>query len=448
MTCRHLRTNLQRTDENPHCQQLRRRSSRALHVLHLFVIVVVVVVLALAGPKEHGGGLFAEGFALVSRGPPARQTKLSPPSSSIFRSTAGVTSSSVLDGVTSATSSSSSSAAADNDSSSSFSASVYNYPALYDAAFGYRDFENEVAFLLQVHDLAQGNKVHPNDHESDPLPTPLTILELAAGPARHAATALIDDWPGLGRVQHVTAIDVSSIMRDYALAQEHWEDDADVTKFRYVVQDVRDPLPQPPSPPTTTGIVAGGYDTAWMLLGSLQHLLTTDDVLQCFRATHDALRTNGTFVLELPHPQEVFRVVECTRNSWTRPLYVDEEEYNDENDDDDDLQVIWGDEDDAFDPVRQIRNVTVEFHLRNCSDSQLRRYGMDGSQGAAPVLRQIVPTRLFTAPEIDALARCAGFRLHATYGALDPDVLVPFDCENDDDDDDLAYRMVCVLQKV
>jgi hypothetical protein len=47
--------------------------------------------------------------------------------------------------------------------------------------------------------------------------------------------------------------------------------------------------------------------------------------------------------------------------------------------------------------------------------------------------------RLYTAQEIDALARCAGFEVVAMYGALDAEVNV--------NDEDLAFRLVSVLRK-
>jgi hypothetical protein len=51
-----------------------------------------------------------------------------------------------------------------------------------------------------------------------------------------------------------------------------------------------------------------------------------------------------------------------------------------------------------------------------------------------------VPLRLFTAQEIDALARCAGFEMVEMYGSLDEEVKV--------DDEDLAFRLVSVLRKL
>ena len=55
---------------------------------------------------------------------------------------------------------------------------IYDAPTLYDAAFGFRDFEDEVDFLCAAHEK------HGNTGGA-----PSKILELAAGPARHAVEA-------------------------------------------------------------------------------------------------------------------------------------------------------------------------------------------------------------------------------------------------------------------
>mmetsp|Transcript_14648 Transcript_14648/g.17657 ORF Transcript_14648/g.17657 Transcript_14648/m.17657 type:complete len:80 (+) Transcript_14648:104-343(+) len=54
-------------------------------------------------------------------------------------------------------------------------------------------------------------------------------------------------------------------------------------------------------------------------------------------------------------------------------------------------------------------------------------------------VKQVVPMRLFTSQEIDALARCSGFEVAAMYGALCEEVEV--------NDDNEAFRLVCVLRK-
>ena len=59
---------------------------------------------------------------------------------------------------------------------------IYSKPALYDLAFGYRSFEDEVDFLLKVHN--QFSSSSPGTDQK------LKILELAAGPSRHSITAI------------------------------------------------------------------------------------------------------------------------------------------------------------------------------------------------------------------------------------------------------------------
>jgi SAM-dependent methyltransferase len=310
-------------------------------------------------------------------------------------------------------------------SGSASDVSIYNCPELYDLAFGYRDFESEVEFLLKVHQLSQDERVGPSSH------SPLSVLELAAGPAQHAIEALANFG-----VSHATALDSSPSMARYAkrLLEEELErlDENDTSdggaktdiesRFDYVVGDMRE------------FSLSRTYDTAWILLGSLQHLLTTDDVIRCFHCAYKVLKPGGTLVVELPHPQEVLGVVECTRNTWTVPL--DCRHNDDDGDSKEKLVIVWGDEDDPLDPLTQVRDFTVEFQLHGCAESEWKRLGL-----ASPTLHQVVPMRLFTAGEMEALARCAGFRIAAMYGALEPENLV------DIGDDELAFRMVCVLQK-
>lgn len=312
--------------------------------------------------------------------------------------------------------------------------SIYDCPELYDLAFGYRDFESEVEFLLKVHRLASSSSGSEDDRgakASDESLSPFSVLELAAGPAQHALTAL--RYADYG-VAHATAVDISPSMADYALQlleedlDEGDDDDFDYetskadmkSRFKYVVGDMR------------SFKADHTFDTAWILLGSMQHLLTANDAIACFQSAHVALKPGGTLIVELPHPQEVLGVVECTRNEWTVPLDgLDDDESTKK------IVIVWGDEDDPLDPVTQVRDFTVGFQLHGCEEQEWSRLGL-----ASPKLQQVVPMRLYTAGEVEALARCSGFRLAGMYGALEPDDLV------DINDEELAFRMVCVLQKV
>jgi len=253
-------------------------------------------------------------------------------------------------------------------------AQIYDAPTLYDAAFGFRDFEDEVDFLCAAH-----------ERHGRTGGAPVKILELAAGPARHAVEAA-------SRGMEVKAVDLSEAMVKCGTQIAKEEDVA----LDYRVGDVREALP---------------FDkvcSAWLLLGSVGHLLTNDDALLCFQRAKDALKTGGTLILELPHPRETFRVDGVSEDGWEVPFEGG------------DLRVRWGSEEDAFDPLTQIRQASVAFET------------------AGQVIEDVVATREYTLQELKLLASMAGFVDVATYGALDPEFVAA-------DDDELAYRLVVVL---
>ena len=251
---------------------------------------------------------------------------------------------------------------------------IYDAPTLYDAAFGFRDFEDEVDFLCKAHEK------HGNTGGA-----PSKILELAAGPARHAVEAA-------SRGMEATAVDLSAAMVKCGTKIAADED----VKLDYRVGDVREPLP------------FDNVCSAWLLLGSVGHLLTNDDALRCFQNARKALADGGTLILELPHPRETFRVDGVSEDGWEVPFEGG------------DLRVRWGAEDDVFDPLTQVRQASVAFET------------------AGQLIEERVPTREYTLQELRLLADAAGFVDVATYGALDPEFVAA-------DDDELAYRLVVVL---
>lgn len=272
--------------------------------------------------------------------------------------------------------------------------SIYSMPALYDLAFGYRDYSSEVDFLLQTHQRITGTPAK-------------SVVELASGPSRHSITAVIEH-------ESVTAlaIDLSFEMVDYARNVAREELPSDLRhRFHVQVGDMRSfQLDEP-------------VDAAWILLGSLQHLTENQEIMACLRSIHANLVDGGTLIVELPHPRETFSMVECTRNGWKVPL---EDENGQESGQ---LEIVWGDEEDDFDPIRQVRQFTVAMELQGVA-----------ARADVQSVREIVPLRLFTAQEMDLLAQCTGFKVAAMCGALEEGVEI--------DDDDAAFRMVCVLQKI
>ena len=292
---------------------------------------------------------------------------------------------------------------------------IYSRPALYDLAFGYRNYEEEVRFLLEAHEK---HSTLSKDNTK-----PANIIELAAGPARHTISALRHFS---SKVNSSTAVDISKDMIEYSneIADDELGDrgmGGMRDKFQYIEEDMR-----------TIGHAAGSslkqgsFDSAWILLGSMQHLTTNDDVISCFSSVSDLLRDGGTLTVELPHPRETFTMVDCTRNGWEVPLEDDEGiEYGE-------LRIVWGDDDDKFDPIRQVRDFTVEMDLVITGDVKVDDSDLQS-------VKEIVPLRMFTYQEIEVLGRIAGFKIAGLYGALSDEI---------DVNSDEAFRLVCVLHKI
>ena len=311
-------------------------------------------------------------------------------------------------------------------------ATIYSMPPLYDLAFGYRNYEEEVDFLIDAH----------RKYSMCSTTVPLTVIELAAGPARHSLAALSQHRNEV--VNSVLALDMSQDMTKYGTENADFElgtgggrrDD-----FSYVCGDMRN-IEEAMS--ENEDVQKSRFNAAWLLLGSMQHLLTTDDIIACFKSVNAVLHPGGIVVIELPHPRETFSMGECTKNGWTVPL-VDDVDGDGNEKEFGELSIVWGDEDDEFDPVAQVRRFTVnmELSIKDSSDIPqdldmsplLQQMTKDGKTK----VKEIVPMRLFTLQEIDALARCAGFELVAKYGALSENISI----ENEDE----AFRMVCVLRK-
>lgn len=105
---------------------------------------------------------------------------------------------------------------------------IYSMPGLYDLAFGYRNFEFEVNFLQNAH------RRFSSDKSSDEI----NILELAAGPARHAMTSIAMKE---SIVKKAVALDCSEEMEKYnkdLVLNELNEEQA--RAFEYCIGDMRE----------------------------------------------------------------------------------------------------------------------------------------------------------------------------------------------------------------
>lgn len=168
----------------------------------------------------------------------------------------------------------------DSESSTSKSDTIYSMPPLYDLAFGYRSYEDEVDFLLfayNEYNTCAGGDVKP-----------IRILELAAGPARHSLAALTEF--SSSEVESVVALDRSPDMVNYGIQNADHELGVGGGRrdtFTYVCGDMRKIRE------ATKVDVSTMFDTVWLLLGSMQHLLTNDDIIACLLSIYSVLQPGG-----------------------------------------------------------------------------------------------------------------------------------------------------------
>lgn len=255
---------------------------------------------------------------------------------------------------------------------------IYHQARCYDVAFGFRDVAAECDTLAAL----------AVRHRKVPV---AAVLELAAGPARHAREFA-------RRGVAATALDTVQPMLDYAVECATHEG----VQLTPVCADMCD------------FHLAGRFDIAVLLMDSASYLLDNVAVLRHLRCVADHLADGGLYVLEMSHPRDAFGVGASTNTQWTSEaggLRVD---------------VRWGAEGDAFDPITQVEHVTVTMDW-------------SGPQGSGRLVER-ARQRRFTANEFDALVRANGdFDIVEQLGSLAPPVA--FNNER------ASWRMIPVLRK-
>ena len=258
---------------------------------------------------------------------------------------------------------------------------IYDRARCYDVAFGFRDVAAECDTLADL--VAR--------HGTPPQHALTAVLELAAGPARHAR-----EFARRGAA--ATALDAAPSMCAYALSGAN----SDGVAIQAVCADMTDFQ------------LDRQFDLALLLMDSASYLLDNDAVLRHLDCVAAHLADGGLYVLEMSHPRDAFAVGQSTTTQWTSEA--------------EDLRVEmgWGAVGDAFDPITQIDEVTVTM-------------AWSGTGGDGQLVER-ARQRRFTANEFDALLRCCGqFEIVEWLGSLSPPL--PFS------NDPAAWRMVPVLRK-
>jgi SAM-dependent methyltransferase len=256
---------------------------------------------------------------------------------------------------------------------------LYERAELYDIAFSYRDIGAEVDVLTSWYTGMTDQ------------PGPKRVLELGAGPARHArefARRGVEAW----------ALDMSPAMSDYARAQA----EAEGVQLKVVTADM------------TAFELPGRFELVLLMVNSAAHLLTEAAMSRHLECVARMLAPGGVYIMELAHPAddaqhpdgEPPRQWSVTRGQTT-------------------VEIHWGQPGDPMDAEQRVRTTTVKLR----ADIAGRRVGFT----------EKFPMRAWKRETIDAaLQRIGAYCAVRRYGDFAPDATF----ERPD-----AWRMIYVMKR-
>jgi SAM-dependent methyltransferase len=254
---------------------------------------------------------------------------------------------------------------------------LYEQCSLYDVAFSYRDIRHEVEVLTAWYAALTGR------------PQPASVLELAAGPARHALEFS-------RRGAEAWGLDASATMSGYARALAAQQGLAltviteDMTAF------------EPPR----------RFDMALLMLDSVCHILTMPALERHLSCVARGLVPGGVYVMEVGYPTED----EIASGEFPRQWRAEQGDTA--------VEVHWGRLDDPYDRPQRIRTVTMELRAQRA--------------GRSISFTERFSVRSWTQSALDeAIQRCGAFSSVRRYGALE--LNAPFE--------PTSWRMVYVLQR-
>jgi SAM-dependent methyltransferase len=259
---------------------------------------------------------------------------------------------------------------------------IYAKPFLYDVAFGYRDFAREADLLAAWYRRAARTADGPR-----------SVLELASGPADHAAEFA-------ARGARAAAIDLSPAMCEYARRKAAARGISvevhcgDMIEFALPLR----------------------FDLALLMISSTAHIYTLDAFVRHLRTVAAHLAPQGAYILEMPHPSDFLRPrgPAPKENAWT------------ERRDGIEVEVRWGSEDDPYDPLAQILEARVRIAVRDGVREEIHN--------------DTCRMRDWTATELEAAVRLSGaFEIAEQHGAWTLDA--PFDSSP------ASWRMITVLRR-
>jgi SAM-dependent methyltransferase len=373
-------------------------------------------------------------------------------------------------------------------------ASIYSKPDVYALAFGtFRDFPKEVDFLHKLYESSSGKKLrtllelgcgpawHSIEHAKKVLRED-NIAITATTTSNNSNKNLSSKNNDSGIVS--VALDVNKEMVSYAIERAS-DERAVLDVVDVVLGDMRDLSTHLPEKYLKSG---GYFDCATLLLGTAAHLLTCEDATRTFREAFKCLREDGIFVVEVEHPmttlfsgelkyqdgdenawevslgrsrKSIGRSDDCSNNSST--IRREEEDEDDASEREETMRVVWGDpENDFFDAKNVQKYFSVDVAARDDDDDDGEEEEEDKEdeeieeeeendnfeeEAVIKALfvrdphyesKEIVKCKLFTLPELMAVANAAGFEFIECFGDLDE--TVRFDSES-------AQNMVVCFRK-
>lgn len=252
---------------------------------------------------------------------------------------------------------------------------IYARATYYDIALG-RDVTREVAFVRDLFAKLAGRPLG-------------SVLEIACGPGYHARA-----FARLGVEAH--GLDLRPEM--VAFARDRAAEDG--VTVDWLAADMR------------TFRMAKPMDAIVTMYDGIDCLLTQDELIDHFRTVGENLAPDGIYVIELTHPKDT-GFAEYGSFAYTGKRGGTE------------VEVRWAVNEPSHDPATLVAEVDVEMRIRE--------------NGQERVIKDRARERMYTAPEIVALARLSG-RLAVTHYFGDFRLDQPLDYSEG------ARRMILVLR--
>ncbi|HOP07569.1 MAG TPA: class I SAM-dependent methyltransferase [candidate division Zixibacteria bacterium] len=254
----------------------------------------------------------------------------------------------------------------------------YQRPELYELAFGWRDFKKAVDFITEA-----ANRTGLTEIKS--------MVELGCGPGQYCR-----EFARRG----VTACGVDLSPEMVLYAQKIFDDEK---LPGYIIEaDFRNFSLEAP------------VDLAVCMMATFNYLLTNEDIVRHFRTVAANLNEGGVYLIELPHPRDIYSDGKSTQDVW-------EMEDNGLK-----LRIDWG-SDGKFDPLTEIDRGTVRFTLE--------QNGVIGS------FESLDSSRRLSLGHLRALLQLADcFSIAGMYGDLD--------CEQPFDNTKKSWRLLLILKKL